>query len=336
MAYTFSVNNSPITSAVAMYTIVSTLMSAGWTKVMDSDGTTYSASGVRVTSGSAGTGGLGNTNAWIRLQAPAVNGGAVVNQTREITIQRGTTNLLWRIKYSASALFTGGSPAATVTPSAADEVFMTGAGTDAAPTFLSWFNADNNYRWHIAAGGAAEFYSFVAWGQNLGTFTASGAAICLDVMATGSFPTMDVDPAVMYCSSATSISEILSNSFPVTNLASSDVASARARAWLGATSSAGASITSNNVNVGICRIGTSVGALTTGSNAWTGKQNLLPCLWGNQNTTLPRGVKGISTLFMLGTVLYANGTTTCSSIGTRDKIYFGNLWLPWSGATPLI
>ena len=92
MAYTFSVNNAPLTGATAMYTLISTLMSAGWLKKADSDGTTYSSTGVQVTSGNSGTNGLGNTNAWVRLQAPAVNQGTVVNQTREITIQRGTTD----------------------------------------------------------------------------------------------------------------------------------------------------------------------------------------------------------------------------------------------------
>jgi hypothetical protein len=74
MAYTFSVNNSPATGAVAMYTLISTLVTAGWTKVMDSDGTTYSASGVQVTSGNVGTNGLGNSSAWVRLKAPLVGG----------------------------------------------------------------------------------------------------------------------------------------------------------------------------------------------------------------------------------------------------------------------
>jgi len=81
MAYTFSVNNSigtHNTPAHAIWFIISTLMSAGWTKVMDSDGTTYSAAGTQVTGPNTGTNGLDNNRAWVRLQAPPVNGGAVV------------------------------------------------------------------------------------------------------------------------------------------------------------------------------------------------------------------------------------------------------------------
>ena len=332
MTYTFSVNNSPTTGAMAMYALVSTLISAGWLKKMDSDGTTYSSTGVQVTSGNVGTNGLGNANAWVRLQSPAVNGGSVVNQTREITIQRGSSNLLWRIKYSASALFTGGSPAAAVTPSSADEVFMIGGGTDASPTFYSWLAADGAYRWHIAAGGAAEFYSFVAWAQTIGSVTGT-LTICLDVMATGSFPVIDVDPAVMYCSTTNNtILEQISNSFVGTNQTNP----ARARAWLGATSAAGASLTSNNVIVGITNYASStLGGLTFATNPWTNKDDLFPCLWGCGNTTLPRGVKGISTLFKFGSIQRLNGEPG-ASITTKDKIFFGSLWFPWSGVAPLI
>ncbi len=331
MAYTFLVNTSPANGAVAMYNLIATLMTAGWTKVMDSDGITYSASGVQVTHGGAGTGGFANNNAWVRLQAPPVNGGSVVNQTREITIQKGTlsTHTNWRIKYSASALFTGGSPAITVTPSATDEVFMLGAGTDASPTFYTWMSGTpGDCRWHIAAGGAAEFYSFVAWSQIIGAFGVR-EIMCLDVMADGSYPAADVDPAVIYAS-VTPMTEILA--FSTSNTTNPS----RARAWLGPTSAAGASITSNNVNVGISLYGSwFAGNTTIGTNPWTNTEDLFPCLWGNVGTTIPRGVKGISTLFKMGTMLHVNGTVS-SATGTRDKIYYGCLWLPWSGVGVLI
>ena len=331
MAYTFSVNNNPLTGPLAMYGLISTLMSAGWLKKMDSDGTTYSSTGAQVTHGGAGTGGLGNTNAWVRLQAPAVNGGAVTNQTREITIQRGTTNALWRLKYSASALFTGGSPAATVTPSSTDEVFMLGGGTDASPTFVSWLATAGDERWHYAAGGAAEFYSFIAWSQVVGG-TAARSAIFLDVMSSGSYPSNDVDPAVMYCNSFTAIAEIIGG-FATTTVTNPS----KARAWLGSTSAAGASLTSNNVGMGICTYGPTFisGALTIGTNPWTNKEELLPCLWGNTSGFYPSGIKGISTLFKMSTVVHTNGTVA-SYLSTRDRLCYGGLWLPWSGTGVLI
>lgn len=319
-----------------MWNLISTLMTAGWLKKMDSDGTSYSATGVQVTGGGSGTNGLGNNSAWVRLQAPAVNGGAVVDQTRELTIQRGTSDLLWRIKYSASALFTGGSPAATVTPSSADEVFMTGGGSDASPTYYSWFATNNTYRWHIICGGATEFYSFVAFAHSAGTNTSLNA-IALDIMTAGSFPITDVDPAVMYCSAATGgIADITAASFPTANSTNP----ALARAWLGATSSAGASTTgTNSINVVTSRFGSSGGfggGAIFHSNPWTGKSDLLPVFWGSKYTAGPKGLKGYSTLFKISTVGtdYLATYSTVSS-RSRDMIYFGHLVLPWSGAQPI-
>jgi len=340
MAYTFSVANTPATGAVAMYLLSTTLVTAGWTVMSDSDGTTYDSNGGQVTTGAAGAGGLGNVRAWIRLQAPTVG-----SNTREITIQRSATGVAatddraWRIKYSANAGFTGGSPAATVTPSATDEVFMLGGGTDASPTFApaSWFNANAAYRWHIAAGGAAENYSFVAWGHVLGAVASMATSIALDVLAPGGYSVLDIDPAVMYCSTAinTIATDIHSSGAPTANVTNP----AKARAWLGATSAAGASLTSNNVNVCTLSIGSSVigNAGTVGSNPWTNKDDLLPCLWVSTITTGTRGIKGFSTLFMQGSVHKNNMDTIDTTIpGAKDKVYFANLWFPWSGATPLI
>ena len=152
MAFSQWINgDAPATGAVAMWRVISMLVAAGATKVADSDGTTYSAVGTRVTSGASGAQGLGNTNAWVRLQLP---GG------RELTIQRGASNTVWRVKYSASAYFTGGSPGATQTPSATDEAIRCGGGTDASPTYLSWFATDATYKLYGGAGGAADGFWF--------------------------------------------------------------------------------------------------------------------------------------------------------------------------------
>jgi hypothetical protein len=337
MAYTFSVNNTPADGTAAIYQLITTLVSAGWLRKMDSDGTTYSSAGTQVTHAGIGPGGLNNNNAWIRIQSPPTNGGSVVNQTRELTFQRGNAAVNWRIKYSASALFTGGSPAATVTPSSTDEVFMIGSGTDASPGYVAYMFNTGTFRWHIACGGAAEFYSFIAWSLQNGSTITYGPSIALDVMAPGSYSVLDVDPAVMFCSTLQNYtpSNLVNTTFPTVNVVSIG------RAWLGATSAVGASITSNNVSVCMVPYGTGVignGANVAGTNPWTNKDDLLPCLWGSQVTTGPvRGIKGFSTLFMHGSVHRLNMETTDSTIpGTKDKVYISPLWFPWSGDEPII
>jgi hypothetical protein len=335
MAYTFSIANTPASGAVAMYLIKTTLVTAGWAVVADSDGSTYNATGGQVTTGAAGAGGLGNANAWIRLQAPTVG-----SNTREITIQRANSGVVatddraWRIKYSANAHFTGGSPGVSQTGSATDEVFILGGGTDASPTFTaSWFAANGGYRWHIAAGGATELYSFYAIALTSATTTQQNAMF-LDVMAAGSYSSSDVDPAVMYCSSAAAsaigISEVISSAFPI----SANVTNpALARAWLGATSAAGASITSNSVNVNMVTYGSNFGNATSlAVNPFSTKDTLVFTLWGRKwgsNPYPPAGIKGISTLFLTGSMSRTNLDTNLS----LTKIWYGKLWLPWDGVT---
>ena len=338
MAYTFLVNASPANGTLAAYSLISTLITAGWTKVMDSDGTTYSSGGTQVSTGASGAGGLANTSAWVRLQAPAVNGGTVVDQTREITIQRGTTDLTWRIKYSASAGFTGGSPAGAVTPDATDEVFMAGGGTSASPTYLSWMPANATYRYHIACGGASEFYSFIAWSANNGTGVALNG-LMLDVMATNSYPSSDVDPAVMYCSNNSSAFAI--NVFAGASASLSNVTNpTNSRAWMGATSAAGAATTStNSQGVMLMAIGSNVigGNVSLGTNPFSGYDGVLSTVYARSGTTSPLGLKGTSTIFRLGTVARSEMDTLDVST-SKDLVCVGTskLWAPWNGSSPVI
>jgi hypothetical protein len=126
MAYVFTVNQSPATGSLAMWNFVAALIAQGWTKLADSDGTTYSNVGTQVTGGNAGAHGLGNQYAWVVLRDPSGAGG------REYCIQNTfSNNLYWRIKYSQSAGFVGGAPSATQVPSATDETVPFGSGTDA-------------------------------------------------------------------------------------------------------------------------------------------------------------------------------------------------------------
>ena len=183
--------------ADAIYDFKQLLVSAGWVVKSSSDGTTYNAAGDQISHGGAGANGMDNTRAWFRIQDPA--------GLREFTIQNastGSTN--WRVKYSAVDRFTGGSPGATQTPSATDEAVLLGGGTDAAPTFATWFgNTLTNCYYHAVAysdalNGVYAFYSFSA------TKTSGALAhgfVC-EPLATASYPSVDVDPCVLSVGSA--------------------------------------------------------------------------------------------------------------------------------------
>jgi hypothetical protein len=98
-------------------------------------------------------------------------------------------------------------------------------------------------------------------------------------------------------------------------------------------------LTTNNVGIRIASYGGIIGNTTLGSNPWAYNDDFLPCLWarGSSNPATPYGVKGLSTVFMLGTVLRQN-MDTCDTVstGSRDKVFCSPFWIPWAGVTPLI
>src|SRR5688500_12752572 len=102
------------TTAIPMFLVKEVLKSSGWTIPASSDGLTYNSSGDQITHAGSGAGGHQNTRAWWRARDP--------NGRREITVQYVgiSGSLTWRTKFSELSRFVLGSPAATVTPSAAD------------------------------------------------------------------------------------------------------------------------------------------------------------------------------------------------------------------------
>ncbi len=299
MAYTHTNNQSPATGAVAMYALVAALVTAGWVKQMDSDGTTYSSSGVQVTSGAAGAGGLGNTSAWIRLKHPT--------QVWEITIQRGTTNLLWRVKFGRTA-FSGGSPAATVTPnvaSAANEVIVVGGGTDASPTYSTTNHTDNTYKTEIAVGGAAENYGW-SMVHMTNTTAVSNHMFTFSPTISGTYVASDTDPYVICFN---------------TNVTTGSVTTTLGKAWNGT-----AFVT---VNLGSYYINaTKVWPASGGTNTFDSSDPVPNAFWGTTGGT----IKGWDQLLKYDGVSARATGSLVTDLATGDRLNVGGICFPWNNA----
>ncbi len=196
-----SVNTAPATGQAAMQILYKVLLEAGWTRQGSSDGTSFDNTGAT----NYWSGALGNSS-WVRMQDPA--------GVREFILQRGTTNVLWRSKWSHSAKFTGGTPSATVPPTATDQVHIAGADT---PTFVTVLGTDNTYKVHVGANNASpyDFYMIhVATGGGITRF-----ALAFFNMATGSYPSADVAPYVftMHTTSSGSLAVASINALTTTN-----------------------------------------------------------------------------------------------------------------------
>lgn len=200
MARVGNQSNTFTTAGSVFYALVAVLMSAGWTKVSDSDGTTYSAGGTQITGGGSGANGFNNTRAWARMQDPAGRREITLQVVSAATINSATV----RIKMSESSKFTGGSPAATVTPSAVDEQILAGAGTDASPTGLAW-GGNATQRLHIVAEDApvGNVYPFQLLCTVTGGATQQGLQLLCEAMAPGSYDAGDVAPCVWYAAAST-------------------------------------------------------------------------------------------------------------------------------------
>lgn len=177
------VNLLPTTGAWVLYYVKEMLKQGGVVCKSSSDATTYNATGDQITTGNSGAGGSGNTNAWWRGQFP---------DGREILIQRGTTGRSWLVVWSHSATFIGGSPGATRRPTATDEQFVCGGGTDVSPTFFTFWPTDATYRLHMGMDNAAPYNFYAIAGTN-GTGALVGRFWLVN-MASGSYPTEDVAP----------------------------------------------------------------------------------------------------------------------------------------------
>lgn len=340
MAHSFSVNNTPATGSVALYLFITTLVAAGWTKPRDSDGTTYSATGVQVTSGAAGANGLANSNAWFVVRDP--------NTARSFCFQRGTTNRVWRIKYSYAAGFIGGAPSATQVPSATDETVITGGGTDAAPTFAT-NNAqilpiDNTYQFNMCAGDSTVGYGFWWDSWTTGLVTSTHYAMMLDVMLTGSFPAVDLDAAAVAVQNGSGNGVAAAWSTYSTECLGYVGGADVARAWFNSSGTlvwkvcpaVGYADPWQGYQIAHLGAGPQIGA---GVHAKSADDSILPICYArhpsSSGQTGPFGWKGFGQLIKTTTKGRANGDTLTVA-GLKAWLYMNGTLLPWNNTVPTL
>lgn len=306
---------SPATGAVAVYRVVEMLVAAGAVIAADSDGTTYDSDGGQVTTGASGAGGLGNNSAWVRL---------TFLDGREMTIQRGTSDTAWRVKYSAAEGFTAGSPGATQTPTtttAGEGVTLLGGGTDASPTYATWFNTNGGYKLFGGANSASPYSWWFGCIPNGGGDPSAG--FVFDPVAS---PDDDDDDPIVFYQGLTG-----ANVFKAVTIGSvsTGTTSSRASGWINYPSGSLVAIPGNFLTSsggGVLFPG------VAGSNPHSGKDNTIPVAWWRGSAQAsPYGYKGLSRVLKWNSVTRSSGETFTVST-TRDRISLGDVNLPWSGA----
>lgn len=311
MSYAFDTTSATVTGAQAMYKLKVKLIAQGWVVKASGDGiAAYGASSDVITSGNAGANGWANgttsaNGAWVRFQDPA--------GVRELLIQRCNTNLVWNVRYSKSAKFTGGSPSATAAPTATDSQNICSNTTI--------FAADSGYRYYCAVSNVAP-YSFWA----------------------GAFPTGGGNPTHAFIYGETtgmetgedniSIHIIQANAFLASTMttfqgwAGSGLTYERWRTAIVAPpytdASAGANVIPSLLNV----------------NPHSGNDESFEIFLGEDGTgTFPGGMRGFLAWDLIGwngAAKTTGDTMSTTGAGSKDRIVFRDCNLVWDGSTPTV
>jgi hypothetical protein len=237
-----------------------------------------------------------------------------------MTIQRGTSNAQWRVKYSAQAGFSGGTPSATQTPTATDGALRFGGGTDASPTYSTWLATDATYQLYGGAG--AEGWWFATKVIIGGAVSGGG---WMDVLS--SYATGDLDPATIHI--ATTSSPFVTSSL---SSGSATITSSGIFSWLnyggGSASYVATPAYTVNDSAGV------VWPNNAGTNPNTNKDSLRLIEYGRKTGAGTTGPKGVSAhVAWNAATRVAAETFTVST--TRDRIGFGDVNFQWNGAVVL-
>lgn len=297
------------------------LKTAGWVVQASGDGlaafsTTPGNANDVVTHEGQNANGMNNDRAWFVLKHPG--------STRQLGFQitnfgtPGDKTEYWRIKYSYTDGITGGTPSPTEMPSATDEQFILGGGSDGSPFFQNWLNQSQNNGWlHIAADNAAP-YGFWIGGYSLSTQTPIVAGV-FDPLVPGTFSPSDLDPFAFYFSRG---GDVWGHEIDGGN---------RAYAWIDGPNTG----SWNNVGgLGYGSRGDQRITYERGSNPFNKKFDRMPLIWVDFNSN--QQVKGQSSLMYwtnFARYQLVSGKTFQRAT-PRDTIQIGGILLPWNGTLP--
>ena len=373
-----------------MWQTVMTMMDAGWSCLAWSDGSTanltgtvpgpyangpgdpdpvYPQTGTFPNSGSASAGGFGNTRAWIILRQPKPTGSqGFYAGTRMFMLQRGTTDVLWRMKYSKAGVWAGngtnsggrsgpiGLATNQNTPSAIpsvtasliqgnDEINLMGAGTDSAPTYNTWFNGTNGGMRHNTMAndglsGELAPYGFYAVGWTAGGGQLAAQHVFLfDPCIAASTAAVDQDPFVIQVDgSANGFRTGQDSSYNADNFGTATWYRYNLSNPAGSMVNVAAAAYYYRVaGVGVVQIvpGADAG-FPLGTNSHNGNDDFFPVPYMRRGAAGGNtGYKGVSSLVRWNSAAHAMGDTF-ALLTTRDRIATPHVNLPWDGSVPLI
>jgi hypothetical protein len=245
---------------------------------------------------------------------------------RSILLMNGTSHAVWRIAYSFSAGFTGGTPSATVAPTATDNYDILGGSTS---LYYNLFSGDGLQRFKAMAQDSAPYGWWLTahFPANIGCNT----GLFMDPLVAGSYPAEDTDP---YVFGAFTVD--YGNIAYTAGMFGREQAAPQfgCRGYL-KKGLAGEGFV-NIPGMYFRNYTRDVFPATLGSNPVNGKDDFLPIIYARPSAlTAPVGYKGVSSLFKYLTVNRST-LSTLSKTTSRDKLVLGDVVVDWDGTTPEI
>lgn len=309
--YTSTPNNAvnllPASMGETLYWIKEALKQAGWVVKASSDGTTYNSTSDIITSAGAVSNGMGNANAWFRIQHPSGAG------NREYLFQRTSGELNAKVYYSAIAGCTGGSPNATTLPTATDGQFLLGS----SGAFAQWMPTAGTYRLNIGTDNAAP-YGFYAIAIPTGGGTQSG--VFCDPLVSGTYSTSDPDPCLTWAG--------FNQAFAFGNIGSSSIQFFKG--WWKYGSTTPTAVFAAWSGFGYASSGTTASPDALGVNPHSGFDDLLPIYFGRIATSANNGLKGLSSIFRWNCTTRVDGDYV--DIGAERRLCFDSVNIPFPQA----
>jgi hypothetical protein len=282
----------------------------------NTDGYLYLGTGDTLTHKSTGAHGFSNANAWFRIQMPLVDG-----YNRELLFYRSASDRnYFEIYYSLKEKFTSGGTFNS-RPTAIDEKLIS-----TSPYYIMTLASTlTKLNFFIACGDGYDGYNTYICGIDLTPSPNHGKILfALDRVDQSSIIPGDEDPYIFW------------DQYNInTSLTTNNVHTISVKYWM----SKGSNLESWVNGSIFIPTGNSWSPFDYGLNYTGGAVDVFsPIIGRGLGDSLPRGVKGTSSLFQFHAATPSeliSGDTLSTGI-TKDKIVFSDLVLPWDNSEPII
>jgi len=326
MPWTFNPNISGKNDAAIIVTLVNFLKNTGmWTcpsfgNSLDS----YTTNGSTPSEAN-----MNRSNSWVIIQQPNSGSGNYAG-TRQILFWKyadtGSYKSYWKILYSHSAGFTGGTPSGTNPPTATDQVYLLGSSGTAYNNFVQLFPDESAtpVRWQMGIDNSGAAFYCIGYISGTGNNSRClSTAIVLDSMDSNTVPIEDLDPYVLYSSYISNVTSS-SSALHVSNLISTN---GGGRCWF--KKGTGSQAFQNVLTPGFEDLNSSkYFPRGVGVNPHNGKEDLFPVMWARLGSSFPGGYKGISSVFKwIGSDRLSGDLLNVTMPG--DHVVFDDVALKW-------